>query len=157
MRTTITCLGLLVVLCTLSGCALFSGESNPGAELAAVAKPPVADLPVPADFKLDEDRSRSCDSGVARFVDHLYWGSASKFAVSRFYKKAMVARKWRFVSETFSLGDQDLRFKKPGETCKVTISSGSWLHPTKLKLQLWTSEIINRPASGPRRTGQIKQ
>ncbi|MBC8372196.1 MAG: hypothetical protein ISS69_16070 [Phycisphaerae bacterium] len=153
MRTTIICLGLLVAGCALSGCAMFSGESNPGAELSAVAKPPVADLPVPANFKLDEDRSRSCDSGVARFVDHLYWGSASKFAVSRFYKKAMIARKWRFVSETFSLGDQDLQFKKPGETCKVTISSGSWLHPTKLKLQLWTSELKNPPANDSR-TGQ---
>ena len=154
MRKTIICLSLLAAACALSGCAWFSGESNPGVELAAVAKPPVADLPVPMGFILDEGNSRSNDSGVARFVDHLYTGSASKFAVSRFYKKAMVARKWRFVSETFSLGDQNLRFERPGEKCSVFISSGSWLHPTKLKLQLWTSEIINRPASGPRKTGQ---
>jgi hypothetical protein len=129
----------------LSGCAWFGGASNPGVELIAVAKPPVADLPVPMGFTLDEGNSRSNDSGVARFVDHLYTGSASKFAVSRFYKKAMVARKWRFVSETFSLGDQNLRFERPGEKCSVFISSGSWLHPTKLKLQLWTSELRNRP------------
>ena len=154
MQKTITCLSLLAVLCMLSGCAWFSGAANPGAELGAVAKPPVADLPVPSGFKLDEASSRSNDSGVARFVDHLYWGSASKFAVSRFYKKAMVARGWRFVSETFSLGDQNLRFERPGEKCSVFISSGSWLHPTKLKLQLWTSEIISRPANDSRKTGQ---
>ena len=145
MRTTITCLSLLAVVCALSGCAWFSGASNPGVELAAVGKPPVADLPVPMGFELDEANSRSNDSGVARFVDHLYRGSASKFAVSRFYKKAMVARKWRFISETFSLGDQNLRFERPGEKCSVFISSGSWLHPTKLKLQLWTSELRSRP------------
>ena len=154
MRKTITCLCLLTAGCTLSGCGWFSGASNPGAELAAVAKPPVADLPVPAGFKLDEGRSRTFDSGVARFVDHVYWGPASKFAVSRFYKKAMVARKWRFVSETFSLGDQDLRFKRPGETCRVRITPGSWLHPTKLKLELGTSEFISRPANGSGKTGQ---
>ena len=154
MRKTIMCLGLLAAGCALSGCAWFSGASNPGIELAAIAKPPVADLPVPAGFKLDEDKSRSNDSGVARFVDHLYWGSASKFSVSRFYKKAMVARKWRFVSETFSLGDQNLRFDRPGEKCSVFITSGSWLHPTKLKLQLWTSEFISRPTNEPRKTGQ---
>ena len=154
MQKTITCLSLLVAGCTLSGCAWFSGASNPGMALAAVAKPPVADLPVPSGFKLDEGSSRSNDSGVARFVDHLYWGSASKFAVSRFYKKAMVARKWRFVSETFSLGDQNLRFERPGEKCSVFISSGSWLHPTKLKLQLWTSELKSRSVKDSIRTGQ---
>jgi hypothetical protein len=154
MRKTIISASLLVMLCTLSGCAWFSGDVNPGYELAAVSKPPVADLPVPLGFKLDEGSSRSNDSGVARFIDHLYTGSASKFAVSRFYKKAMTARKWRFVSETFSLGDQNLRFERPGEKCSVSISSGSWLHPTKLKLQLWTSELKPRPANGPVITGQ---
>jgi hypothetical protein len=123
-------------------------------ELAAAAKSPVADLPVPVGFTIDADRSRTFDSGVARLVDHLYTGRASTFAVARFYKKAMVLRQWRFVSETFSLGDQDLRFKRPGETCRVRITPGSWLHPTKLKLELWTSEIINRPARTPVRTGQ---
>ena len=154
MVKTITCVGLLALICTFSGCAWFSGDANPGYELAAVAKPPVADLPVPLGFKLDEDHSRSNDSGVARFVDHLYWGSASKFAVSRFYKKAMVARRWRFVSETFSLGEQNLRFEKSGEKVSVFITSGSWLHPTKLKLQLWTSELKSRPANDSRKTGQ---
>jgi len=154
MRKTITCLSLLAAGCALSGCAWFSGAPNPGVELAAVAKPPVADLPVPFGFTLDESKSRSFDSGVARLVDHFYWGSASKFAVSRFYKKAMVARRWRFVSETLSLGDQNLRFERPGETCRVRITPGSWLHPTKLKLELWTSEIISRPANDSGRTGQ---
>ena len=154
MRKTIMCLTVLAAVCAISGCAWFSGASNPGVELAAVAKPPVADLPVPFGFKLDEGASRSNDSGVARFVDHLYWGEASKFAVSRFYKKAIVARKWRFVSETFSLGDQNLRFDRPGEKCSVFITSGSWLHPTKVKVQLWTSEILSRPANDPGKTGQ---
>jgi|GEM_PF-4770683 len=154
MRKTITCLSLLTAVCAISGCALFSGESNPGMELDAIAKPPLADLPVPTGFEIDDRHSRSFDSGVARLVDHLYWGSASKFAVARFYKKAMVARKWRFISETFSLGEQTLQFKRPGEACRVRIASGSWLHPTKVKLELWTSEIITRPANSPQKTGQ---
>ncbi|MDP6045718.1 MAG: hypothetical protein QGH94_12305 [Phycisphaerae bacterium] len=154
MRNTVTCLGLAALLCMLSGCAWFSGDSNPGMELAARAKSPVADLPVPMGFTIDAERSRTFDSGVARLVDHLYTGNASTFAVARFYKKAMVLRRWRFVNETFSLGDQDLRFTRPGETCRVRITPGSWLHPTKLKLELWTSEIINRPANTTVRTGQ---
>ncbi len=154
MRKIITCLSLLAAGCTLSGCAWFSAESNPGAELGAVAKPPVADLPVPSGFEMEEGRSRSFDSGVARLVDHFYRGSASKFAVSRFYKKAMVARKWRFVSEFFSLGEQTLQFARPGEECRVRIAPGSWLHPTKLKLELWTSKGISPPANDSRKTGQ---
>ena len=152
MRMTITNAAILAMLFAVSGCV--GGDVHPGYELAAMSKPPVADIPVPLGFKLDEGSSRSCDSGVARFVDHLYLGSASKYAVSRFYKKAMVSQKWRFVSETSSLGDQDLRFDRPGETCKVTITSGSWLHPTKLKVQLWTSELKKRPVNGTGKTGQ---
>jgi len=137
-------LGLAVLACMFAGCA---PASHPGIELRAQVNPPVFDLPVPEGFVLDEGNSRSNDSGVARFVDHLYTGSASKFDVARFYKKRMVTNKWTFVNETFSLGDLNLRFEKPGERCSVFITSGSWLHPTKLKIQLWTSELINRPAT----------
>jgi len=154
MRNTAMCATLALLLCVFSGCAWFSADTNPGMELAAQAKSPVADLPVPTGFTLDADRSRTFDSGVARLVDHLYTGNASTFAVARFYKRSMVLRRWRFVSETFSLGDQDLRFKRPGETCRVRITPGSWLHPTKLKLELWTSEIVKRPAKTATRTGQ---
>jgi len=143
-------LTLLALPCVLAGCALFDGGSNPGLELAAQANPPVFDLPVPKGFKLDEGNSRSFDSGAARFVDHVYLGSASKFAVARFYKKVMVSKGWIFVNETFSLGKLSLRFEKPGERCWVFITPGSWLHPTKLELQLWTSELINRPTTDPK-------
>ena len=153
MQKTITCLSLLTATCALSGCGWFSGESNPGMELAAVARPPLADLPVPMGFEIDDRDSRSFDSGAARLVDHVYRGSASKFAVVRFYKKAMVARRWRFVSETFSLGEQTLQFKRPGEECRIRIAPGSWLHPTKVKIELWTSEIIRRPENDSRKTG----
>ena len=154
MQNTVAYLSMAALLCMLSGCAWFSGDANPGIELASLSKTPVSDLPVPVGFTLDAERSRTFDSGVARLVDHLYTGNASTFAVARFYKKAMVLRRWRFVNETFSLGDQDLRFQRPGETCRVRITPGSWLHPTKLKLELWTSEIINRPANITGKTGQ---
>lgn len=154
MRKTSTCLTLVAAVCALSGCGLFSGSSNPGMELAPIANPPLADLPVPSGFEIDEGASRSFDSGVARLVDHLYWGSGSKFAVARFYKKAMVARRWRFINETFSLGEQTLQFKRPGESCRVRITPGNWLNPTKLKLELWTSEIVKRSPIDSRKTGQ---
>ncbi|MCP4378283.1 MAG: hypothetical protein GY794_19175 [bacterium] len=153
MRKTIICPGFLVVLCMLSGCAWFSGASNPGAVLAAVDKPLVHDLPVPVDFKFDSEASEGSDSGANRRIYHVYWGSASKYAVARFYERAMVAEGWRFIEQPFSAGDQNLRFNKPGAKCRVYISSGSWLHPTKLRLELWTSETINHPANDPK-TGQ---
>ncbi|MBT3202197.1 MAG: hypothetical protein HN350_20020 [Phycisphaerales bacterium] len=149
MRKTIITLGLAVLLCTLSGCDIFDGDVNPGMELSALAKPPVADLPVPYGFTLDPEHSRTFDSGIARFVDHVYTGSASTFAVSRFYKKAMVARRWNFKSEVLSLGDQDLRFEKGGETCRVRITPGTWLHPTKLKVELWTNELKKPAVKSP--------
>lgn len=154
MRKTITSLGLLTVGCMLSGCGWFSGASNPGAVLVAIDKPLVHDLPVPVGFKFDEDASVGTDSGVDRRIYHVYWGSASKYAVSKFYERVMVTRKWRLIEESFSVGDQNLRFEKPGEKCRVRITSGSWLHPTRLELQLWTSELKPRGANDSGKAGQ---
>jgi hypothetical protein len=154
MRKMIASVSLSAVLCMLSGCAWFSGDVNPGAELAAIARPPVSCIPVPQGFTLDPERSVTFDSGATKRIDHLYTGSAPDVATVRFYKRAMAARGWSLISEAFSLGDQNLRFKKPGQACRVRITPGTWLHPTKLNVQLWTTDTINRPANSTTKTGQ---
>jgi hypothetical protein len=147
MRKTSMIACLLMLLSTLSGCAWFSGDANPGIELASVANPRLVDLPVPKGFTFDAENSYTGQSAVIRRVDHLYTGPASVFAVARFYKAVMVDKEWRLVREIFSLNAQDLRFEKPGENCRVRITPGTWLHPTKLRLELWTTEATNRPAT----------
>jgi len=140
-------------LCVLAGCGgngeVASDESGePGPvlqELAARPDPPILDLPVPMGFKLDEGASRSADSGVARFVDHIYKGRAGKFAIARFYKKSLLPSKWMLIMETFSVGELKLEFERPGERLFVFITNGGWLSSTRIKLQLWTSELTSQP------------
>ena len=124
-----------------------SGERRPMLkELAARPKPPILDLPVPLGFDLDEGASRSADSGVARFVDHVYKGRADKFAIARFYKKSLPPNEWMLIMETFSVGELKLEFERPGERLFVFITNGGWLSSTRIKLQLWTSELTNQPS-----------
>jgi len=154
MRKTLASVSLPVVLCMLSGCAWFRGDTHPGVELAAVARPPVAYIPVPEGFTLDPTQSVTFDTGVTRRVDHLYTGPAAPLALVRFYKREMVARGWSLVSQPPSVGDQTLGFKKSGQACRVRITSGTWLNPTRLNVQLWTVETVNRPANSTVITGQ---
>lgn len=140
-------------LCVLGGCggngevvSDESGEPRPVLkELAARPNPPILDLPVPLGFDLDEGASRSADSGVARFVDHVYRGRADKFAIARFYKKSLPPNEWILIMETFTTGEYRLDFERPGERLSVFITSGGWFGSTKIKLQLWTSELTSQP------------
>ena len=63
--------------------------ATPSAELIAVARPRLADVPVPVGFDLDEDRSRDFSSGGARWADNVYSGSADKETAARFYIRQM--------------------------------------------------------------------
>ncbi|GAH74678.1 unnamed protein product [marine sediment metagenome] len=141
-------------LCVLGGCGgngeVVSDESGKPRpvlkELAARPDPPILDLPVPLGFDLDDGASRSADSGVARFVDHVYKGRADKFAIARFYKKSLPPNEWMLIMETFSVGELKLEFERPGERLFIFITNGGWLSSTRIKLQLWTSELTNQPS-----------
>ncbi|MGC9455662.1 MAG: hypothetical protein ACP5HU_12490 [Phycisphaerae bacterium] len=142
-------MGLLIPLC---GCGN-SGQANTAnnnrtersTELVGQARPPVADLPVPVGFSLDEQRSRGFTTGGARWVDHVYKGSADKFAVARFYKRNMPINNWNLMTDMFVQGDIILTFEKEHEAARVVISDGSLFNPTQVSLQLWTKGQMPAP------------
>jgi hypothetical protein len=141
--------GLLVWAC---GCdvsqqsrAAGSNRPEPVPELVGQARPPVADLPVPLGFKLDQGRSRSFATGGVRWVDHVYKGSADKFAVARFYKRNMPISKWELMTDMFVQGKIILTFEKPGEASRVEIRDGDLFHSTYIETALWTKGQMAAP------------
>ncbi len=120
-------------------------EVAPPIELIAKARPPIADMPIPIGFELDERHSRNFAGGGARYVDHLYRGSADKWVVARFYKRQMPTHRWMFDTDIFAQGDIRMDFRKEMERCQVIITNGSLLHPTYIKVQLWTTGRIETP------------
>ena len=133
---------LLAAGLTLAGCSGFPGgsgdQSSDGADngqpkaiaptggsgLVAQSEPPVADLPVPLGFKLDESRSRNYESAGVRFIDHTYRGdNAKKDAVAQFYRRQMSNKNWNLRGSQMVRGTVLLRYEKGDELCDVRIRS----------------------------------
>lgn len=126
-------------------------EPTGGSGLVAQSEPPVADLPVPLGFKLDEARSRDFEAGDVRFVDHVYRGqSAGKEAVARFYRRQMVNKGWNLRSSRMVRGVIEQKYDKGDENCDVSIRNHN---PTlgrsfvEVTLNLYTTGQASDPSS----------
>ncbi len=113
-------------------------QAPPVTELVARSRPPIADLPIPIGFKIDERNSRDYSPGGGRFVDHKYKGSAPKLAVKRFYERQMPVSRWVRTMTKFVRGEISLDFEKETERCRITISDGSWFTKTAIRVEIWT-------------------
>ena len=108
-------LGLVVM-------ALGCGEKREAAATTAPAvNPRLADVPVPAGFKFEADRSRSRIVGQFRFIEHRYEGRATVRQVAEFYRRGMPVLGWRTLEENFVSGRQRLLFDKGNDTCHISI------------------------------------
>ncbi|MGB2967745.1 MAG: hypothetical protein WBD18_01000, partial [Phycisphaerae bacterium] len=96
--------------------------------------PPVADLPVPAGFKFNEQDSLDRLASGLRFIRHLYEGSAKVRQVAEFYRRQMPTAGWTLVEESFSSGRQRFQFEKGRESCHISIWD-DW--GTKLLIQVF--------------------
>jgi len=122
--------------------------------LRAQAKPKIPDVPVPVSFSLDESRSRNYDTGVARFVDHLYKGSKDKWEVARFYRNQMPVSRWTYVTDVFAQGVYTLEFEKGSERCVINIRKGSFIwywHRTYIEVRVTTVGRISPPRAKSRK------
>jgi len=120
-------------------------EVNPPLELVAQGRPPIADIPVPIGFKLDEGKSRNLAAAGLRWVIHLYKGGSNKYAVARFYRRQMPINRWTLVTDVFSQGALRLDFEKGNERCHVEVTDGSLFHPTYIRVELWPTGPIPTP------------
>jgi len=143
-------LGLALVLaaaaCMAAGCpgpgARGANGSGDGAmvdstELAAQARPPIPDVPVPVDFRYIEDRSYSWAAPGVRTIVHVYHGPKDKFVVARFFWNQMRLAGWQKVDESDGWSVKTMRFTKDGEDCYITLQDGPLFVKTEVRVQVF--------------------
>lgn len=106
--------GLGAVLLALAGCetlGLSGTETSEGetAKLAASAKSPFPDVPVPEGFQLVLDRSGDYVDTQNRVAWHEYVGQASVHAVRDFYRQKLAT--WKWLVDMRSFGETYLVFQ----------------------------------------------
>ena len=115
--------------------------------LGRTARPIIADVPGPRGFRLDENRSRDVSAAGQRWIDHVYTGSADKFAVREFYLDEMPKYRWILVTKSFIQGQVTLDYRKDAETCRVIVSDASSIFGgVAIKVFILTSGPIREPA-----------
>jgi len=112
----------LVVLLAVTGGCFTTSPIAPSSPLRPITDPPLADVPVPVGFRLQERSCEDWSSGAIRYVRHRYLGKADKNAVRKFYREQMPLLRWSAVSEGQVAGRHTLRFKRPKESCTITVS-----------------------------------
>ena len=115
-----------------------SRRKSKRSELAAISRPPVADLPVPKGFRLNESRSRTFAEAGSRYVDHVYEGNADKYTISRFYKRHMPIYRWVLTTDMLVQGKIILDFEKDNERSRIIIAQGNVIVPSRVLAQVWT-------------------
>jgi hypothetical protein len=125
-------------------------QVNPQADLVAQSAAPIPDVPLPLGFKLDESVSRNYSLAGARLVDHVYKGSAGKFALKRFYERQMPVHGWTTVSTMFTQGQVRLYFMKDIERCAIVIADGGLFGGTRLQVDLHTEDRLPPPPAAKR-------
>ena len=138
------------------GCNGMSGHGGAGGSmgragsqmsLGRTARPIIADIPLPRGFRLDEDRSRDVSAAGQRWIDHVYIGSAGKFAVREFYLTEMSKYRWILVTKSFIQGQVTLDYRKDAETCRVIVEDAPGLFDrVAIKVFILTSGPIREPA-----------
>ncbi|MAE61866.1 MAG: hypothetical protein CMJ49_10990 [Planctomycetaceae bacterium] len=121
--------------------ALINTTPRTEAGLYPQSRPPIADLPVPAGFKIVEATSRSHQTDAQRTVDHTYKGRDSRIQVERFYRRQMPAAGWTWRDSTMADGVHMLHFDKDDHRCAVRIS----LEPRPLRDAVTVIHIDVRP------------
>ena len=127
-------------------------ELEPPPDLVAQTRPPIADLPVPVVFDLDQGKSRSFEAAGARWIHHVYYGRADKFLVKRFYERHMPICRWAMVTDMFLTGVIQMDFEKETERCRITIAESGMFSSLQVTVAVWTSgPLRSGPAVGDSR------
>jgi hypothetical protein len=114
-------------------------------ELIPRARPPIADLPVPSGFDLDQRRSVDYALSGARIVVHIYTGWPDKFSVKRFYERQMPISRWVLTTSMFERGEIILDFEKETERCRITTTEEGLFRKTHIRASMWTSGPVQTP------------
>jgi hypothetical protein len=133
-------LGLLPACSSMSG-SVSSGHEDTTA--SAVRDPVLQDIPKPAGFVLDPERSSAIASGKYRLAKCEYGGTLAPSAVKRFYEEYMPSANFELQNWSLDRGEFTMTFESSSEVCTVRIRPGSWQKTAVLV------EIIPKPQGSP--------
>ena len=121
---TITCLALFCASITLllTGCqGLVPVEDS----IAVGERYQPDDIPAPFGFELDNNSWSYLKFQHAplpmRTVEVIYWGDRPIIELASWYKEQMPIHGWEYVSAQDDFGEQQIRYRKPGEYAEVLI------------------------------------
>lgn len=137
-------LGLMLVL--LPACeSMRGGEVETRATASAVRDPVLQDIPKPASFVLDHERSVAIASGKFRLAKCEYAGSLGPSAVKRFYEEYMPSAGFELRQWSLDQGAFNMRFEGSSEVCTVRARPGGW------RKTVVVVEITPKPQGSPQR------
>lgn len=117
--------GVVLVAVMVGACNKPSGGSSAGANAGQGGKTTyIADVPVPSDFVLDEQKSMHRDFPNARVVAHVYYGPGTAQGARNFFVTQMKENQWHATAETLNEGEYILRYMKGSEICDIRIKHG---------------------------------
>ena len=145
--------GVLIVgslLVALTGCQSMGGTTSGGsgegtATASAVRDPILRDLPKPAWFLLNLDRSMWYASGKYRLARCEYGGVLDRSRVKGFYEDYMPTAGFDLRESSLDRGVYMLRFESDAEVCKVRVREGDWRKTAVVV------EIAPKPQGSPER------
>ena len=124
--------------------------------LVPMSNSPIPDVPIPLGFEIGEKQTLEFGAGAARYLQHIYKGKADKWELKRFFRQQMQANRWQFVTYMLAAGEFSLEYEKDNERCRIMIADSGGLHllhPTQIRIRLWTSGPIEiKTAMQPRPT-----
>lgn len=119
-------LGLALVGLSAPGCqdagsgpVATTADQTPA--VAPVEHPLLRGIPIPAGFRLVQERSRARHHGSTRDAQCEFQGTLSPSEVVRFYEHYMPAARYRLGPKIFVRGDYTLRFESDAEECNVFV------------------------------------
>lgn len=78
------------------------------------------DIPIPAKFKIDSERSFVFENPAIKAGVLVYTGSGKSAEIANFYKENMPQNGWKLVS-SFELKEAVLNYQKEGWSCVINI------------------------------------
>ncbi|MBI5722349.1 MAG: hypothetical protein HZA50_00150 [Planctomycetes bacterium] len=142
MKTLIAAL-LFVAAGAVGGCT----PPDPNADLSSQAVSPIADVPLPLSFEMDESQSKNLTEPGSGFrtVDHLFKGKDDKNAVAKFYRNRMKDTRWTNTLDRFDGGTWSLQFQKEKEQCDIRIFEKGLFPKTYIAIKL---SPVGKPVDG---------
>ena len=134
-KPALICLFCILSLALFSGCQYAPSQPPPESKPIDVGR--FSDIPVPAKFKLDAEKSFVFENPAIRAGVLLYSGSGKVAAISTFYRENMPQNGWKFVSG-FEMKEAVLNFQKEGWNCVVSIKSEDF--STKIRISVGPTE-----------------